>query len=520
MLPNMLSTTSTPPAIDACWMAADAAGRPVVTCQVLGEHALVFDRATDGEPGAADAEAGVRRLRAVPVAELKPQAALSWPAAERVLRALAVRHAVEHASRAAAQPVQFVPGKSRIQPSGKVVGAPEAANLVEASLDLWLTAGRFSDRFEAQIAAWFGAAKAIAVNSGSSANLVALTTLTSPQLGERALRKGDEVITAAAGFPTTVNPILQNGLVPVFVDSELGTGNIDVRLIEAAIGPRTRAIMAAHTLGNPMDMREIMRIARKHNLWVIEDCCDAFGSTLDGRKCGTFGDIATLSFYPAHHITMGEGGAVFSRDAGLMKIAESMRDWGRDCYCPPGKENTCGQRFCWKLGQLPQGYDHKYIYTHAGYNLKITDMQAAVGVAQLERLPGFIEARIANHARLAGRLRELGVDQYAHLPETAAGAVPSWFGFLVTLKPDAPCSRNELTGYLEQQGIGTRLLFAGNLTKQPYFAGREYRVASKLDNADRLMEGAFWVGVWPGLSEAQIDFIADSIASYLGLHWQ
>ncbi|MES2940140.1 MAG: lipopolysaccharide biosynthesis protein RfbH [Pseudomonadota bacterium] len=511
--------TTAPPAIDACWIAADAGGRPVVICQVLGDHALVFDHAADAEPDAAQAETGVRRLRAVPVADLRPQAALSWPAAERVLRALAVRHAVEHATRTAAQPVHFVPGQSRIQPSGKVVGAPEAANLVEASLDLWLTAGRFSDRFEAQIAAWFGASKAIAVNSGSSANLVALSTLTSPQLGDRALRKGDEVITAAAGFPTTVNPILQNGLVPVFVDSELGSGNIDVRLIEAAIGPRTRAIMAAHTLGNPMDMREIMRIARKHNLWVIEDCCDAFGSTLDGRKCGTFGDLATLSFYPAHHITMGEGGAVFGRDANLMKLAESFRDWGRDCYCPPGKENTCGQRFCWKLGQLPQGYDHKYIYTHAGYNLKITDMQAAVGVAQLERLPGFIERRIANHARLLELLREAGADQYLELPQVAQGAVPSWFGFLATLKEGAPCSRNELTSYLEEQGIGTRLLFAGNLTKQPYFAGREWRAPGPLHNADILMERAFWIGVWPGLSEAHLRHMAGRITGFLGLTW-
>jgi CDP-6-deoxy-D-xylo-4-hexulose-3-dehydrase len=518
----MSSTSDAPPALDACCLATDTGGRPVVVCQLVGEHALVFDHAADHEPAAAEAEAGVQRLRVVRADDLQVRAALSWPAAERVLRALAVRQAVEHAARASAQAqtVQFVPGQGRIPPSGKVVGAPEAANLVHASLDLWLTAGRYSDRFEADIARWFGASKAIAVNSGSSANLVALSTLTSPQLGERALRKGDEVITAAAGFPTTVNPILQNGLVPVFVDSELATGNIDVSLIEAAIGPRTRAIMAAHTLGNPMDMREIMRIARKHGLWVVEDCCDAFGSTLDGQKCGTFGDLATLSFYPAHHITMGEGGAVFGRDANLMKLAESFRDWGRDCYCPPGKENTCGQRFCWKLGQLPQGYDHKYIYTHAGYNLKITDMQAAVGVAQLDRLDGFVQARKRNHARLLARLRELGVEQFAHLPQQAQGADASWFGFLVTLKPGAPCSRNELTGYLEQQGIGTRLLFAGNLTKQPYFAGREYRAASALDNADRLMNDAFWVGVWPGLAAEQVDFIADSIASYLGLHWQ
>jgi CDP-6-deoxy-D-xylo-4-hexulose-3-dehydrase len=511
--PPLTNAPSTPSVFEG------SQGRRFVACKVWGGQAVGFALAGDTPLDRAAIEEGMTRLEVRATSELGAAQPLPYALAEQVLRAWTVQSAREHAELAAARPVVFTPGQTRLPPSGKVVGAPEAEKLVHASLDLWLTAGRFSDRFEADLATWFGAAKAIAVNSGSSANLVALSTLTSPQLGDRALRKGDEVITAAAGFPTTVNPILQNGLVPVFVDSELSSGNIDVSLIEAAIGPRTRAIMAAHTLGNPMDMREIMRIARKHDLWVVEDCCDAFGSTLDGRKCGTFGDLATLSFYPAHHITMGEGGAVFSRDANLMKLAESFRDWGRDCYCPPGKENTCGQRFCWKLGQLPQGYDHKYIYTHAGFNLKITDMQAAVGLAQLERLPGFIERRIANHARLSARLRELGVEQYAHLPGTAEGAVPSWFGFLLTLKPQAPCSRNDLTAYLEQQGIGTRLLFAGNLTKQPYFQNQTFRAATALTHADTLMENAFWVGIWPGLTGEQIDFIADSIAGYLGLSW-
>lgn len=486
---------------------------------VLGDFATTLLRRDDIVPATDQLAAALPQLQAVPLQQLRPVRALDVGEAQRLLRAQAVHYAGLHARAGAERVTPFQPGKTRIQPSGKVVGAPEAVSMVDAALDLWLTAGRYSDEFEQRIAQWFGAARAIAVNSGSSANLVALSTLTSPQLGDRALRPGDEVITAAAGFPTTVNPILQNGLVPVFVDSDLATGNIDVTQIEAAIGPRTRAIMAAHTLGNPMDMRAIMEIARRHRLWVVEDCCDAFGSTLDGQACGTFGDIATLSFYPAHHITMGEGGAVFSRDAGLMKIAESFRDWGRDCYCAPGKDNTCGKRFCWKLGRLPQGYDHKYTYSHAGFNLKITDMQAAAGVAQMQRLPAFIEKRIANHARLLARLRDAGVDEFALLPEHIAGARPSWFGFLITLKPEAPCTRNDITAYLEQNGIGTRLLFAGNLTKQPYFEGRTYRATSALAHADVLMERAFWVGIWPGLGADEIDCIADTIAAYLGLKW-
>ena len=494
-------------------------GREWVVCQQVGEHVLGFAFPATQPLDSNDAEQGIARMEVAPASALTLGAPLSWPESDPLLRALTRQRAREHAALASQARAPFVPGQSKIPPSGKVVGEPEVENLIEASLDLWLTAGRFSDQFEAAIARTFGATRAIAVNSGSSANLVALSTLTSPQLGTRALQPGDEVITAAAGFPTTVNPILQNGLVPVFVDSDLATGNIDPALIEVAISPRTKAIMAAHTLGNPMDMREIMRIARKHGLWVVEDCCDAFGSTLDGQLCGTFGDIGTLSFYPAHHITMGEGGAVFSRDPLLMKIAESFRDWGRDCYCPPGKDNTCGKRFCWKLGQLPEGYDHKYTYSHAGYNLKITDMQAAVGLAQLQRLDGFIARRRANHAALALALRAHGADQHLLLPEVLPGADPSWFGFLMVLKPDAPCTRNALTAYLEQQGIGTRLLFAGNLTRQPYFATQPHGVASPLTQADTLMEQAFWIGIWPGIESAQIDYMARTIAAYLGTAW-
>lgn len=497
-------------------------GSLVVIAKTVGDCALCFEaRGPRDKPiDPQSAHDGVARLKAIPVAQLSLQEPLCLRSMDHILRALAVAEAREHAQLITEPPKAFEPGKSKIPPSGKVVGAPEAANLVQAGLDLWLTAGRFSDQFEDAIARRFDCLKSIAVNSGSSANLVALSALTSPKLGARALKAGDEVITAAAGFPTTVNPILQNGLIPVFVDSELETGNIDARLIEAAITPKTKAIMAAHTLGNPMDMREISRLAKKYNLWLIEDCCDAFGSTIDGQLCGTFGDLGTLSFYPAHHITMGEGGAVFGQDIELMKIVESFRDWGRDCYCPPGKDNTCNQRFCWKLGQLPQGYDHKYTYSHVGYNLKITDMQAAVGMAQLDRLEGFIERRRHNHKRLLDALAAYGVNEFAHLPQAQAGSDPSWFGFLITLRQSAPCSRNEMTAYLEQNGIGTRLLFAGNLTKQPYFDGKNYRVSGALPNADALMERAFWVGVWPGITDEQIDFMAKTIAIYLGLAWE
>ena len=490
-------------------------GREWVVCQQVGEHVLGFAFPATQPLGSNDAEQGIARMEAAPASALTLGAPLSWPESDPLLRALTRQRAREHAALASQARAPFVPGQSKIPPSGKVVGEPEVENLIEASLDLWLTAGRFSDQFEAAIARTFGATRAIAVNSGSSANLVALSTLTSPQLGKRALQPGDEVITAAAGFPTTVNPILQNGLVPVFVDSDLATGNIDPALIEAAISSRTKAIMAAHTLGNPMDMREIMRIARKHGLWVVEDCCDAFGSTLDGQLCGTFGDIGTLSFYPAHHITMGEGGAVFSRDPLLMKIAESFRDWGRDCYCPPGKDNTCGKRFDWQLGSLPPGYDHKYIYSHNGYNLKISDMQAACALAQLERLSGFIVTRRRHFDFLKQRLQSCA--DFLVLPEATAHSEPSWFGFPLHIKPEAGVQRVDLLRFLDQQRIGTRLLFAGNLTRQPYMANQNYRCVGELPNTDAVMNGTFWIGVHPGLDEAKLEFIAQQIETFFGV---
>ncbi|HTP40600.1 MAG TPA: lipopolysaccharide biosynthesis protein RfbH, partial [Steroidobacteraceae bacterium] len=370
---------------------------------------------------------------------------------------------------------KFVPGRSVIPPSGKVIGARELELLVEASLDGWLTTGRFNDAFEERLGAFLGRAFVRTVNSGSSANLVALTALTSPLLGERALRPGDEVITVAAGFPTTVNPILQNGLVPVFVDVTLPTYNIDTTKLAAAFSPRTRAIMIAHTLGNPFDLDAVMAFARQHELWVVEDCCDALGSTYDGRKVGTFGHVGTLSFYPAHHITMGEGGAVFTDDDTLRRAIESVRDWGRDCYCAPGRDNTCGKRFKWQLGDLPPGYDHKYTYSHLGYNLKITDLQAAVGLAQLERLEGFIAARRANFRHLSERLQPIA-DRLL-LPTATPGSDPSWFGFPITLQPGETRSREQLTDFLSKHRIGTRLLFAGNLIRQPYFKDRVHRVS-------------------------------------------
>lgn len=492
-------------------------GQLYVLTQLIGPQAIGFKVSNQDDLKAAILVTALKETSILSLSDLTPLADLSLPSKDALLRALTVSTAQQHAALFSEAPKAFNPGVSKIPPSGKVVGQTEVSNLVQSSLDMWLTAGRFSDQFEDRLARHFGVLKAIAVNSGSSANLTAFSALTSPKLKERALKAGDEVITAAAGFPTTVNPILQNGLVPVFIDSELLTGNIDASLIEAAITPKTKAIMAAHTLGNPMDMKTIMSVAKKYKLWVIEDCCDAFGSTIDGQLCGTFGDLATLSFYPAHHITMGEGGAVFGQDLELMKIVESFRDWGRDCYCPPGKDNTCGQRFCWKMGQLPQGYDHKYTYSHAGYNLKITDMQAAVGLAQFDRLQDFIDQRRHNHLRLLNALQAYGVDEFVHLPQPQANSNPSWFGFLMTLRENAPCSRNDLTSYLEQQGIGTRLLFAGNLTKQPYFADKVYRVEGSLTNADILMCQAFWIGIWPGITDEQIDFMAKSVATYLGL---
>ncbi|NHC07263.1 lipopolysaccharide biosynthesis protein RfbH [Azonexus fungiphilus] len=409
----------------------------------------------------------------------------------------------------------FVPGQSTVPPSGKVLGAAEFVNLVDASLDGWLTTGRYNAAFEKKLGAFLGIEHVLTCNSGSSANLLALTALTSPRLGAHALQPGDEVITAAAGFPTTVNPILQNGLTPVFVDSEIGTYNPSPAAVEAAISPRTRAIMLAHTLGNPFDAAALRALADRHGLWLVEDCCDALGSTLNGHKVGSFGHIGTLSFYPAHHITMGEGGAVFTVDRELKQILESLRDWGRDCWCNPGCDNTCGKRFDWQLGELPAGYDHKYVYSHLGYNLKITDMQAAIGLAQLDRIDGFIAARRRNFAHLHGRLAELA--DFLILPEATPGSDPSWFGFPLTLRDTAPCDRVSLLRYLDQQRIGTRLLFAGNLTRQPYMASRQYRVAGSLTNADRIMRDTFWLGIHPALTPDMLDYVADRIKTFLGV---
>ncbi len=415
------------------------------------------------------------------------------------------------------QTAEFIPGQHAIPPSGKVLGPEEFVHLVDASLDGWLTTGRFNARFEEQLAGYLGVEHVLTCNSGSSANLLALSALTSPQLGERALKPGDEVITAAAGFPTTVNPIVQNGLVPVFVDSHLPSYNPLPETVEAAITARTRAIMLAHTLGNPLEIAALKSIANRHDLWLIEDCCDALGSEHTGRKVGTFGDIGTLSFYPAHHITMGEGGAVFTSDSQLKRIIESFRDWGRDCWCNPGCDNTCGKRFDWQLGELPAGYDHKYVYSHAGYNLKITDMQAAVGLAQLARIDGFVAARRQNFALLNELLQPLA--GFFILPEASPESTPSWFGFPLTLRETAPFNRVDLLRFLDQRKIGSRLLFAGNLTRQPYFLDRPHRVSGQLNNADTIMQRTFWIGIWPGLGEAQLRYMAQSLGDFCGTNF-
>jgi len=416
---------------------------------------------------------------------------------------------------AAHAPRAFEPGRTPVPVSGKVLGAPELRNLVEASLDGWLTTGRFNDLFEQRLAAFLGVRYALTTNSGSSANLLAVSALTSAQLGERALKPGDEIITVAAGFPTTVNPMLLYGMVPVFVDVDIPTYNIDPGKIEAAISAKTRAIMLAHTLGNPFDIAAVTRIAKKYNLWLIEDCCDALGSRYAGQLVGMFGDIGTLSFYPAHHITMGEGGAVFTSNPELKRIVESFRDWGRDCYCAPGKENTCGKRFGWQLGELPLGYDHKYIYSHLGFNLKITDMQAACALAQMDRLEGFIAARRRNFAFLRQRLA--GCEEFLELPVATEGSDPSWFGFAITLRQAAGVARVDLLRYLDQYRIGTRMLFAGNLVRQPYMAGRAFRVSGDLANTDRVMRDTFWIGVYPGLTEAMLDFVVEKLEAMLGV---
>ena len=407
----------------------------------------------------------------------------------------------------------FVAGESTVPVSGKVLNGKDLRNLIDAGLDCWLTTGRFAHEFERRFAQFFGVRGCSLVNSGSSANLVAFSALTSPKLGDRRLKPGDEVITLAAGFPTTVNPIIQNQCVPVFIDISLPTLQLDASQLESALSDRTRAIMFAHTLGNVCDLEAVVNFARKHDLWFVEDSCDALGSTYKGRLVGTFGDIATVSFYPAHHITMGEGGAVITASALLQSLVESFRDWGRDCWCDPGKENTCGKRFQWQQGELPYGYDHKYIYAHIGYNFKMTDMQAAVGLSQLERLPGFIEARKRNFRYLYERLKPY--EDVLLLPESLPDADPSWFGFPLGVREDAPFTRNALIDALETRQIGTRLLFGGNLIRQPAYQGVKFRVVGDLKNTDFAMRNVFWVGVYPGLSQAMLDHVVDACSAFI-----
>jgi CDP-6-deoxy-D-xylo-4-hexulose-3-dehydrase len=390
-----------------------------------------------------------------------------------------------------------------------VFNEDEVRNLVEAGLDFWLTSGRFAAQFEREFAHLLGVRNAMLCNSGSSANLLALSALTSPKLGEQRLKEDDEVLTVAAGFPTTLNPIFQNRLKPVFLDVELGTYNVDTSLLEEAISPRTRAILIAHTLGNPIDLDAILPLVEKYNLWFVEDNCDALGSTYRGRMTGTFGHLSTVSFYPAHHITMGEGGCILTNDPKLKPLVESFRDWGRDCWCEPGDDNTCGKRFEWQLGELPYGYDHKFTYSHLGYNLKLTDMQAAIGVAQLRKLPQFIEKRKRNWRLLDEGLKPL--EEWLLLPVPTPHSDPSWFGFAITVLPEAPFTRGDLVQYLNDHKIATRLLFGGNLTRQPAYRGLPYRVVGKLTNSDTIMERTFWVGVYPGLSEAHMAYMIDNI---------
>ena len=408
---------------------------------------------------------------------------------------------------------KFIPGKTTIPPTGKVIGDVELQNMVEASLDGWLTAGRFNKSFEEKLAKFIGIKQLITVNSGSSANLIAFSTLTSSKLKERAIKPLDEIISVAAGFPTTINPIVQFGAVPVFVDVKIPTYNIDETLIEAAITNKTKAIMIAHTLGNPFNLKAIKSICEKYNLWLIEDSCDALGSTYEGKMVGTFGDLSTLSFYPAHHITMGEGGAVFTNSIRLKMIAQSFRDWGRDCFCEPGQENTCGKRFDWKLGDLPEGYDHKYIYSHAGYNMKITDMQAACGLAQVGRVKKFIKNRKSNFKYIYERLKPF--EEFLILPKATENSDPSWFGFPITLRDNLPFNRNKLLRYLDSKKIGFRLLFSGNVTKQPYMMEKRFRVSGNLNNTTTIMNNTFWVGVYPGLLREELDFLTDEIKKFI-----
>lgn len=426
---------------------------------------------------------------------------------QRILALVQAFYEVEHAQ------TTFIPGESEVPVSGRVFDAAELLNLVDASLDFWLTTGRYAEQFEQEFARAMGTRHAVLCNSGSSANLLALSALTSPKLEERQLQPGDEVITVAAGFPTTVNPIVQNQLTPVFLDIELGTYNVAVENLEAAVSPRTKAIMIAHTLGNPFNLEAVMAVANRHNLWLIEDNCDAVGSTYHGRLTGSFGHLATVSFYPAHHITMGEGGCVLTRHAQLKKLVESFRDWGRDCWCAPGVANTCGKRFDWQLGDLPCGYDHKYIYSHIGYNLKMTDMQAAIGVAQLKKLAHFTQIRQRNWRYLYEGLQPY--EPYFLLPQATPNSDPSWFGFLLTVREDAPFSRNALVRYLDERRIATRLLFSGNLTRQPAYQNVPYRVVGDLTNTDTVMNQTFWIGVYPRLTLDMLDYVLSVFADFM-----
>jgi CDP-4-dehydro-6-deoxyglucose reductase, E1 len=406
----------------------------------------------------------------------------------------------------------FIPGVSSVPVSGRVFNEKEIQLLVEASLDFWLTTGRFAEQFEKEFARFWGLRHAILVNSGSSANLLSLSCLTSPTLETRCLQPGDEVITVAAGFPTTVNPIIQNQLVPVFVDVKIPTYNVDINRLEEALSDRTRAIILAHTLGNPFEVQQVADFAKQHNLWLVEDCCDAVGARYGGQMGGTFGDLATASFYPAHHITMGEGGCVLTNRPRLKTLVESFRDWGRDCWCDPGRDNTCGKRFDWQLGELPYGYDHKYTYSHIGYNLKLTDMQAAVGVAQLKKLPAFVTSRQENFAFLKAGLKDL--EEYFILPEATPNSTPSWFGFPIAIQSEAPFNRDDLVRFLDQRKIGTRLLFGGNLVRQPAYRQVPHRVVGSLENSDFVMNQVFWIGVYPGLTAAMLNYVVDSFHEF------
>jgi len=447
---------------------------------------------------------------------------------EHLFRQLILQH-IHAFSEIKYRSTPFIPAVNHIPVSGKVLGERELTLLVESSLDGWLTTGRFNKAFERKLGQFIGVKHLLTTNSGSSANLLALAALTSPKLGDRALKPGDEIITVAAGFPTTVNPALQYGLIPVFVDVELGTYNIDTDQIASAISDKTRAIMLAHTLGNAFNLDEIIHLARKHNLWVIEDCCDALGTTYSPSRAltdykgktieigksyhvGTFGDIGTLSFYPAHHITMGEGGAVFTNSGILKPIIESFRDWGRDCYCAPGEDNSCGKRFCWQLGELPKGYDHKYTYSHVGYNLKITDMQAAVGLAQLDQLESFIEKRRSNFSYLYNALNDL--EDKIILPKATQNCDPSWFGFPITIRENADKKRVDLLQHLDSKNIGSRLIFAGNLIRQPYFQNQPHRVVGNLTNTDSIMSNSLWIGLGPMLNKEMLDFMISELKAF------